>query len=52
MYVFVISGTIIVDGQELETRDGLGITDFETLEIKASTDAKFLLMEVPMELPR
>ena len=49
MYVFVISGTITVDGQEIETRDGLGITDFETLEIKASTDAKFLLMEVPME---
>lgn len=49
MYVFVISGTITVDGQELETRDGLGITDFETLEIKASTDAKFLLMEIPME---
>ena len=43
------SGTITVDGQELETRDGLGITDFETLDIKASTDAKFLLMEIPVE---
>jgi quercetin 2,3-dioxygenase len=31
LYVFIISGTITVDGQELETRDGLGITDFETL---------------------
>jgi hypothetical protein len=49
MYVFVISGIITVDGQELETRDGLGMTHFETLEIKASTDAKFLLMEIPME---
>jgi redox-sensitive bicupin YhaK (pirin superfamily) len=49
MYVFVISGTITVDGQELETRDGLGITDFDTLEIKATSDAKFLLMEIPME---
>ena len=49
MYVFVISGTITVDGQELETRDGLGITDFETLEIKASTDAKFLIMEIPIQ---
>ncbi len=48
MYIFVISGTIIVDVQELETRDGLGITDFETLEIKATADAKFLLMEIPM----
>lgn len=49
MYVFVISGTISVDGQELETRDGLGITNFETLDIKATSDAKFLLMEIPME---
>ena len=48
MYVFVISGTITVDGQELETRDGLGISSFETLEIVATTDAKFLLMEIPM----
>lgn len=49
LYVFVISGTITVDGQELETRDGLGITDFETLDIKAISQAKFLLMEVPMK---
>jgi redox-sensitive bicupin YhaK (pirin superfamily) len=49
MYVFVISGTITVDGQELETRDGLGLSDFETIEISATSDAKFLLMEIPME---
>ncbi len=49
IYVFVISGNITVDGQELETRDGLGITDFQTLDFKAITDAKFLLMEIPME---
>jgi redox-sensitive bicupin YhaK (pirin superfamily) len=49
LYVFIISGTITVDGQELETRDGLGITDFETVAINATSDAKFLLMEIPME---
>lgn len=48
LYAFVISGNITIDGQELETRDGLGITDFKTLDIKATTDAKFLLMEIPM----
>ena len=48
MYVFVISGTITVDGQLLNTRDGFGITNFETLEITATSDAKFLLMELPM----
>lgn len=49
MYVFVISGTVLVEGQVLETRDGLGIWDFETIDFEASTDAKFLLMEIPME---
>lgn len=49
LYAFVISGTITIDSQELETRDGLGITDFKTLDIKATTDAKFLLMEIPMK---
>jgi redox-sensitive bicupin YhaK (pirin superfamily) len=49
LYVFVISGTITIDGQELETRDGLGIWDFEKVDFIASTDAKFLLMEIPME---
>jgi redox-sensitive bicupin YhaK (pirin superfamily) len=48
LYVFVISGTITVNNQVLETRDGLGITNFEMLEIKATTDAKFLLMEISM----
>jgi hypothetical protein len=49
IYVFVISGTITVDRQELETRDGLGIWNFNELEFVATSDAKFLLMEIPME---
>jgi redox-sensitive bicupin YhaK (pirin superfamily) len=49
MYIFVISGTITINGQELETRDGFGIWNFNNLEITAITDAKFLLMEIPME---
>ena len=49
LYVFVISGTITVNGQELETRDGYGIWNFKNLEFTATTDAKFLLMEIPME---
>lgn len=48
LYAFILKGDVTIDGQELSTRDGLGITDFETLEIKATTDAEFLLMEIPM----
>ena len=49
LYVFLLKGTILVDGQELDTRDGFGIWDFESIEIKATSNAEFLLMEVPME---
>jgi redox-sensitive bicupin YhaK (pirin superfamily) len=49
VYVFILSGTVSIDDQELETRDGFGIWDVNSFEIKASTDAEFLLMEIPMK---
>lgn len=49
LYVFVLKGNLAVDGQELETRDGFGIWDFNELEIKANSETEFLLMEVPMK---
>jgi redox-sensitive bicupin YhaK (pirin superfamily) len=49
VYVFVLSGQLNIDGQELETRDGFGIWDINSFDIKANTDAEFLLMEIPME---
>jgi redox-sensitive bicupin YhaK (pirin superfamily) len=48
LYVFVINGNIKVDGQELEQRDGLGITDFDKVTFEATSDTEILLMEVPM----
>jgi len=48
LYIFVINGDVTIDGNDLSTRDGLGITGFENIEINATTDAEFLLMEVPM----
>lgn len=50
LYVFVLKGRLVVDGQELDTRDGFGIWDFNELEIKATSDVEFLLMEVPMKV--
>ena len=49
VYAFVLSGTININGQELNTRDGFGIWNIDALDIKATTDAEFLLMEIPME---
>ena len=50
LYVFVLSGELEVDGQVLQTRDGLGIWDTDTVNITAKNNAEFLLMEVPMKL--
>jgi len=48
LYVFVIKGSVKVDGQQLEERDGLGITDFDKVTFEATEDNEILLMEVPM----
>jgi len=49
VYAFVISGSITINGQVLETKDALGITNTEKLEITATSDAEILLMDIPME---
>jgi len=49
VYAFILSGTITINGQELETRDGFGIWNTNSFDIKATSDAEFLLMEIPMQ---
>lgn len=48
VYAFVIEGDVIINGEKLNRRDGLGITDADKLDINADSDAEVLLMEVPM----
>ena len=49
VYVFVLEGNVEVANQKLNKRDGLGIWETETLNLKTDTFAEILLMEVPME---
>lgn len=50
VYLFVIEGAFLYDGQKIETRDGLGITDADSLNLKAvEPGSKVLIMEVPMK---
>jgi quercetin 2,3-dioxygenase len=51
VYAFVINGKVTIDGNILHQRDGLGIWDFEKINIVADENVELLLMEVPMELP-
>jgi redox-sensitive bicupin YhaK (pirin superfamily) len=48
VYAFVIEGDVIINGEKLNRRDGLAITETDKLEIKAANDAELLLMEVPV----
>lgn len=52
VYAFILEGDVTVAGQELNKRDGFGVWDTDTLSVSAGSDARVLLMEVPMELPR
>ena len=48
VYAFVLEGEVEIDGEKLNKRDGMGISDTEIITIKASSDAELLLMEIPM----
>lgn len=48
VYAFILNGTVEIDGQLLNTRDGFGIWDTDKITVKALSDAEFLLMDVPM----
>ncbi|TXE07354.1 pirin family protein [Gelidibacter salicanalis] len=50
VYAFILKGDVTINGQALHERDGLGIWDTETLDIKADSDTEILLMEVPMTM--
>lgn len=48
LYLFVIEGSISVNGQELGKRDGMGLAEVEKVEITAKGNSEILLMEIPL----
>lgn len=48
IYVFVLNGDVVVEGQELNTRDGFGIWDADKISILNKSNSELLIMEVPM----
>lgn len=48
LYAFVLTGEATIAGESLNTRDAVGITDAQRVNITADTDTEILLMEVPM----
>lgn len=48
VYAFILNGKVTINSQQLESRDGFGTWDSDSLSISSDTDSEFLLMEVPM----
>jgi quercetin 2,3-dioxygenase len=49
VYIFVIEGDVTINGQKLGKRDGLGVSEADTISIEADSNTEILLMEVPMD---
>lgn len=50
VYAFVLSGSFVLEGQELNARDGMGIWNTDKLQLRSNSPGRILLMEVPMTL--
>ncbi len=50
LYFFVLDGSVTVNDQTLDKRDGYGVWDTDEVSISSNSDSRFLLMDVPMEL--
>lgn len=48
-YVFVIKGEVEIGDQKLSERDAMGIVEFDQFNIKATSDAEILVIDVPMK---
>jgi redox-sensitive bicupin YhaK (pirin superfamily) len=49
LYLFVISGSIEVLEETLNSRDGMGISEVSEISIKAKKDSEILVMEIPLK---
>ena len=48
LYAFVIEGNPSIANQQLNKRDGIGISNIETVHIKSETETQILLMDIPI----
>ena len=48
VYVLVLEGKVTINGNVLDNRDGLGISDTKSFTMNVTENARVLLMEVPM----
>lgn len=49
LYLFVIDGSATTEGQTLNRRDAIGISETDKITVTAAADTELVLFEVPME---
>lgn len=52
VYFFILEGDIIIGGNELNKRDGIGVWNTSSVELTAKSNTEILAIEVPMDLPQ
>jgi len=50
IYIFLLNGSLTVDGKNIKTRDAIGVWETENIDIKINDDSEFLVIEVPMNI--
>lgn len=48
VYIFLLEGSILIEDNVLQKRDGIGIWETDAIKINATSNSEFLIMEVPM----
>ena len=49
VYVFVIEGSLEIEGQTLNRRDALGVWDTSTIDFNIAKNSRVLLIDVPLK---
>ncbi len=49
VYLFVVSGEVLVEGESLKSRDALGVWGTEIIDIKAVSESELFIFDVPMK---
>jgi redox-sensitive bicupin YhaK (pirin superfamily) len=48
VYIFVLEGNLVVDGEQIGKRDAIGLWETDSFTIKAQQDTEFVVIEVPI----
>lgn len=48
IYIFILEGSVVIDGEIIGKRDGIGIWGINSFEIKSEQESEFIVIEAPV----